>query len=163
MDDTTKEIRRDKKRRSSELTLLEAKDSTHLSHVALQPPVGEGRARTARKTVDIFGAQRGAPWQDVRVLRRQTSGSIKLARGRLAATGRGSDDSGVAEGPNTIDRWNQQRAVMEAQIRSKDALIERQAAYIEELKQVRRDLERQLAAANERMARSTRRSRRVRT
>jgi hypothetical protein len=141
--------------------MLKGYHPTHLSHVALHPTVDEDRARTAKGRVTILGAQRAEGRQDVKAPSRGRNRRIKVATPPLAATGRGSD-SEAAEVLNTIARWDQQRTVMEAQIRSKDALIRRQTLYIEELKRIRGELERQLSVANERLARPTRRTRRFR-
>jgi hypothetical protein len=54
INDATKGIRDDKKRTSSELTMLKGYHPTHLSHVALHPTVDEDRARTAKGRVTIL-------------------------------------------------------------------------------------------------------------
>ncbi|KAK4125857.1 hypothetical protein N657DRAFT_632050 [Parathielavia appendiculata] len=133
-----------------DLAVLNAEHSVRLSRVAMQPTVSAGEARHATKTVNTVRTMHAGAQQDVAAFGpgRTRRGRIKFVRAGLAAAGR-NPESGHAEGPD-IARFYQERAVMETQIRSKDALIQRQAAYIEKLQEVRDRVEKQLAAASER-------------
>ncbi|KAK4099200.1 hypothetical protein N658DRAFT_560493 [Parathielavia hyrcaniae] len=149
---------------SSELAVFRAEVSVRPSRAVLQPTVSEEEeeARDATKLAraDTTHHAAGAK-QNVAAPGPRRSGRIKLVveagpvpRGR-------QPESGYTDEPDSA-RIYQKRAVMEARIRAKDALIRRQAEYIEELKEVRGQLQAQLAAANARMASYTRRSRRQR-
>ncbi|KAK4096251.1 hypothetical protein N658DRAFT_511367 [Parathielavia hyrcaniae] len=150
----------DMKRISSELAVLCAEGSVRTPRGARQPTVSH-KARDATETVDGVETEHAGSPRDAGASGSRRSQRIEFTRAGLVARGFQSEFRYAEETDRA--RFYQERAVMEAQVRSKDALIRRQAAYIEKLNEARGRLERQLAAANARTARFRNTKRRLRS